>query len=140
MKMKKVQLPYIPKIWASILYLGLFVVVFLLFWGRKSEAVQWYFLLEICPDFYSHISNFAISFMLMLVGGYMGVLRTGRLKSSVWIFIFLIFANLIYEFFIPFLNTPDPIDAWFGIVGTFFAMIYLVCFQKWGILPNPILK
>lgn len=32
--------------------------------------------------------------------------------------------------FIPILNTPDKIDAYYGIVGTIIPFIYLFFFQK----------
>jgi hypothetical protein len=132
------KLAYLPKIGSTLGYFALLVIVFILFLGRKNEKVQIEFLMKNFPEFYSHISNFTISFMLILVIGYLNILQTGKLYFSIFMICVCIIANLVYENFIPILNTPDKIDAYYGIIGSILPLIYLILHQKWGIKPNPL--
>ena len=50
----------------------------------------------------------------------------------------LLLANLIYELFIPVLNTPDIVDAYFGFAGTILGFLFLFFVYKSGLNPNPI--
>ena len=134
---KGLKLAYIPKIWTTLCYLVLLMVVFILFLGRKKESLQIDFLMNNFQEFYTHISNFSISFMFALVAGYMSVLQTGKLKFTMIVIGFIILANLFYENFLTILNTPDQIDAIYGIVGAILPIIYLIVHQNWGIIPNP---
>ncbi|MDD3458720.1 MAG: hypothetical protein PHO74_04535 [Weeksellaceae bacterium] len=133
-------LQFVPKIWAVIVYFLLFAVVFLLFYGRKSEAVRSQFFLLRDPEFYSHISNFSISFMLCLVFGFMEILFSGKVKNTLWFAVLLILSNFIYELFIPFINTPDIEDAYYGLAGTLVPFVYFYFFKKFGITENPLYK
>lgn len=128
---------YVPKIWATIVYFLFFIFAVVLFMGRKAKW-QMEFITNSFPEFYSHISNFSISFMLILVAGYVGVLQLGKLTSAFILAGIGILANLVYEFYIPILNTPDPIDAYFGILGCLMPFLFLIPYQKFGIQKKSI--
>ncbi|HLV23822.1 MAG TPA: hypothetical protein VKY36_03470 [Moheibacter sp.] len=134
------NLPYVPKIWATLVYFLLFIIVFVLFLGRTVEGLQIPILMEKFPGFYSHISNFSISFMVCLVAGYMGILASKKLTSAFIFGALLILANFVYEWFVPFLNTPDKMDAYYGFVGTLMPFPYFYFYQKFGLKPNPKFK
>lgn len=130
-------LPFLPKIWASLLYFLILAVAFLLFLGRKNELFRLEFLLEIYPAYTTHISNFSIACMLVLVGGYFNVLRTGKLKYVYVLTLISIVINWVYELFFSVLNVKDTTDAIYGTVGSLVAFVYLIFFQKFGLIPNP---
>jgi|SRR5690606_20647099 len=134
------NLPYVPKIWATLVYFLLLVIVFILFLGRTIEGLQIPILMESFPGFYSHISNFSISCMICLVAGYMGILTSKKLTSAFFIGALLILANFAYEWFIPVLNTPDKIDAYYGFAGSLLPFPYFYFYQKFGLMPNPKFK
>ncbi|MCB0507664.1 MAG: hypothetical protein R2739_09290 [Chitinophagales bacterium] len=128
---------FLPKPWSVIVYLILFVIVLFLFFGRNIESIKIKALLNYFPDLYSHISNFSISFLLCLISGYMNIMKSGKLRDT-WLFIvLLIAANFIYELFIPILNTPDVVDAFYGLIGTLMPLFYLYFYKNYGLMKNP---
>jgi len=131
------QLKYIPKIWSTILYFIFVAVVLLLFAGRKIEELRFESLYYLFPDYYQHISNFSISAMLVLVAGYTNVLENRTLTRTYVSAALLIAANLIYELFLPFINTMDVMDAYYGIAGSIVPFIYLIPYKLYGIQVNP---
>lgn len=66
----------------------------------------------------SHISNFSLSFLFYLAIGFSWLLQGNSFSKIVWLGIVLILANLLCETVMGFMNTPDLIDAVYGIVGT----------------------
>jgi predicted membrane protein len=44
--------------------------------------------------------------------------------------------GVVYECFLPFLNTPDIWDAVFGVTGTAVAYIYLVMLKRNGLVAK----
>jgi len=126
-----------PKLWASLVYFLLLVIALILFLGRKFEPLQISILMEKFPGFYSHISNFSISCIICLVAGYTGILVSKKLTSVFLLGALLILSNFVYEWFIPILNTPDKIDAYYGFAGTLLPFPYFYFYQKFGLQPNP---
>ena len=47
----------------------------------------------------------------------------------------LIVANVAYEFLLPLLNTRDPIDALYGVVGTLLAFAWMWIIHRFGLKP-----
>lgn len=43
--------------------------------------------------------------------------------------------NLFCETLMTILNTPDIVDAYFGIVGTLISFLFLFVTQKYGLAP-----
>ena len=61
----------------------------------------------------------------------------GLTTKHIMIFgIFIILLNLVFELFISILNTPDKIDAIYGIVGVSFGFIFLYMVKKNGLKTN----
>ena len=81
--------------------------------------------LKILPVFLlSHITNFALCMMVLLIFGF------------VFITTVIALIGVVYECFLPFLNTPDIWDAVFGVTGTTVAYIYLVMFKRNGLVAK----
>ncbi len=131
------RIPFLPKIVAAILHLLLILAVLFLFLGRNVEALQQPFLMESMPGFYSHVSNFTISYLLLANFGYVGLLAGARLRVVLASCVVMMLANLIYEWWIPFINTRDLVDAWYGIAGCVLALLFSFLFQAVGRKANP---
>jgi hypothetical protein len=129
--------PYAPKLWSAIVYFILVGIAAFLFAGRKIDALKLPIILNSIPDFYSHVSNFSISFMLSLMAGYTHTMVTKNLKRAIVIALILITANVVYEWYLPYLNTPDKVDGYYGILGTILPFVFLVFYQKYGLKENP---
>jgi hypothetical protein len=81
----------------------------------------------------AHITNFALCLMLLLIIGYMILMFGGRIKAITILTIAIVVFNIVYECFLPFLNTSDITDALFGVCGTIVAYVYLVILKKNGL-------
>ena len=134
------SLKYVPKHLTSLSFFLLFGVISILFSGRKSESLRFNFLLDFMPDFYQHISNFSLSFLLYAGIGYLWLMMDVKIRYINAFGIVLLLANLVYELYIPVLNTPDIMDAYFGFVGTFFGFLFLVFVKRYGLKFNPLVK
>jgi len=134
--MDAIKFKYIPKISTALTFLFLLVVVVLLFLGRTVDFLKFDFITQQYPDFYLNISNFAISYFIYASVGYLWLMLGVNFKFITFLGIFLILANLIYELWIPVLNTPDLIDAYFGFAGTLVAFIFLLLTSKYGLNIN----
>lgn len=134
------KLKFVSRIWSILVYLLLFVAVSLLFAGRKSEDLRVDFLLDFDAGFYSHISNFVISFYIVLASGFIEILATGKMKGTCVVAFLLLLINFVYEWFVPILNTMDKIDAYYGFAGSLLPLVFLYFFMKYGIRENPLYK
>lgn len=130
----------VPKLWAAIGYLVLLAVVLLLFLGRSVEALRLAAILAMAPDFYTHVSNFAISYLLYTAIGYQWLMAGATMKPIVWLGFAILLCNFVYESFIPFINTPDPMDAIYGLVGTALGFLVLWVMDRHGLIANPALE
>ncbi len=117
-------LKYIPKISTAILFLVLLILTYLLFSGRKSETLKVNWILHYFPDFYLHVSNFCISYILYSSIGYFWLLLGVSCRYIIGLGILFLLANFIYELWIPIINTRDIIDAWYGVTGTLIGFIF----------------
>ena len=81
----------------------------------------------------AHITNFALCLMLLLIIGYIILMFGGRIKAITILAIAIVVFNIVYECFLPLLNTSDIIDALFGVCGTIVAYVYLVILKKNGL-------
>ena len=79
-----------------------------------------------------HITNFILSFMVCTIAGYV-LLVTGKKYIFCGIVALLLaVANLVYEVFLPMLNTTDIVDAYYGWVGVAISLVYLYIISKFG--------
>jgi hypothetical protein len=130
----------VPKWWAAIGYLVLLAMVLLLFLGRSVEVLRSGLILEVAPDFYTQVSNFAISYLLYAAIGYQWLMAGATIKPIIWLGMAILLCNFVYESFIPFINTPDPMDAMYGLVGTALGFLVLWVMDRHGLMANPALE
>ena len=50
--------------------------------------------------------------------------------------IIIVFINLVYEVFVPILNTPDFVDALAGIIGVVISYLYLSRLNRNGLIDK----
>ncbi|MBB6680826.1 hypothetical protein H4O20_05165 [Aequorivita sp. 609] len=122
----------LPKVTTAISFLIFLAVVFALFQGRKSEWIRLQNIDNFLPEFYSHISNFCLSYILYSGIGYFWIMAGVKFKYIVGLGIVILASNFIFELFINVLNTPDIIDAYYGVTGTLFALLFLFISYKFG--------
>ena len=127
------KLKYRPTGSAIVCLIGLGVVGTLLFMGRSREELRPEFVIAVVPDFYAHISNFVITFEIVLLISFVWLLRGLNVLPFVWLFSVAIVLNLIIESFVWILNTPDILDAVFGIFGVLIAMVCTLLLKTFGI-------
>lgn len=131
-------MPFVPKTGATIVYFLFIGFAAILFAARNVEALRFSFLLNFFPEYHTHISNFSISFLLVLVAVYTSMMANKKIFYSLFVAFLLAVVNVVYELYIPFLNTPDKIDAYYGVAGSFFPLIYLVFYRRFGLKENPL--
>ncbi|HUD40370.1 MAG TPA: hypothetical protein VMR06_00035 [Dokdonella sp.] len=127
----------IPRLWAALLHLAALALAGALFAGRTLAAFRWEVVLDRAPDFYSHVSNFSISYFLYAGIGYLWLALGVPMRAIAWLGLVLAAANLVYETAIPVLNTPDPVDALYGLAGTAFGAALLIAIDRYGLQPAP---
>ena len=82
--------------------------------------------LTILPEIIDiHVTNFSLSLMLSIFTGFTVLISGGKMKIIRIISIIIVFINLVYEVFVPILNTPDFVDALAGIIGVVISYLYL---------------
>ena len=126
------QLKQLPKVTTALSFLIFLAVVFALFQGRKSEWIRLQNIDNFLPEFYSHISNFCLSYILYSGIGYFWIMVGVKFKYIVALGFVILASNFIFELFINVLNTPDIIDAYYGVAGTLFALLFLFISYKFG--------
>ena len=88
---------------------------------------------RLLPDFLlDHITNFALCMLLLLIFGITTLSFGGKLKSITAAALVMSVLNIVYECFIPILNTPDILDAVFGVIGIAVAYVFLILLRKNG--------
>ena len=130
------SLKYVPKIWAALSYLALLVLSAILFFGRSIQEIRIESFVDIIPGFYKHVSNLSLTLIIFVTIGYIGLMMGLKLKSLIIFGIFFGIINLIFEFFISILNTPDKTDAVYGIIGVILGLILLYAIKKRGLKKN----
>lgn len=130
---KITELKYVPTWLTTALFFVFFGIAVFLFQGRKHEWARFDFILDAMPEFYSHISNYSISYLLYAGIAYFWLMMGIPFRFITGFGILLLAANFIYELYIPILNTPDIMDACFGAIGTVVAFLFLSYVQFFGL-------
>ena len=118
-----------------ILYLSIFVVCLFFVICRWISTVNSN--LTILPGIIdNHVTNFSLSLMLLTCIGFTVLISGGEMKIIRIISIIIVFINLIYEIFVPILNTPDFVDALAGIIGVVIAYLYLSSLDRNGLIDK----
>ena len=93
--------------------------------------------LTILPEIIDiHVTNFSLSLMLSIFTGFTVLISGGKMKIIRIISIIIVFINLVYEVFLPILNTPDFVDALAGIIGVVISYLYLSRLDRNGLIDK----
>ena len=93
--------------------------------------------LTILPEIIDiHVTNFSLSLMLSIFTGFTVLISGGKMKIIRIISIIIVFINLVYEVFVPILNTPDFVDALAGIIGVVISYLYLSRLDRNGLIDK----
>lgn len=133
---KKLALKYVPKLWASILFLLLLAGAYCLFQGRKEGIFRLHITHPAFADYYQHISNFSITYLLYASIGYMWLMAGVSIRYVVLLGAGFVLANLVYELWLSVLNTRDLIDAYYGVAGVLVALLFLALVNATGLRLN----
>lgn len=127
-KKKPTQPVYsVTPVWL-VVFFGVLLLVFIGFLQRKGA-----FWAELPGQVGSHFSNFAISYLIVAGPGLMNLVL-GAPFAAIWLIAGgMIFANLLAEFAVTFINTKDPLDAAYGIAGTLLALGLLLLIKRYGL-------
>lgn len=92
---------------------------------------------RLLPDFLlNHITNFALCMLLLLIFGITVLSFGGKLRSITAAALIMSVLNIVYECFLPILNTPDIPDAAFGVIGVAVAYVFLIMLRKNGLIDK----
>lgn len=90
---------------------------------------------RLLPDFLlDHITNFALCMLLLLIFGITVLSFGGKFRGITAVALVTSVFNIGYECFIPIRNTPDILDAVFGVIGIAVAYIFLILLRKNGLI------
>ena len=118
-----------------ILYLSIFVVCLFFVICRWISTINPS--LTILPEIIDiHVTNFSLSLMLSIFTGFTVLISGGKMKIIRIISIIIVFINLVYEVFVPILNTPDFVDALAGIIGVVISYLYLSRLNRNGLIDK----
>ena len=92
---------------------------------------------RLLPDFLlDHINNFALCMLLMLILGIIVLSFEGKFRGITAAALVMSVLNIGYECFIPIRNTPDILDAVFGVIGVAIAYVFLILLRKNGLIAK----
>ncbi len=131
---------YVPKFIIALSFFILLICILILFLGRTKAFLRIDTLQQVFPNFYQHISNFSISYLLLSGIGFMWLLLGMSFKYVTWLAISILISNFVYELWVSFLNTPDTVDAYYGLSGTILAFSFLFITKKYGLKKNLLIE
>lgn len=92
---------------------------------------------RLLPDFLlDHITNFALCMLLLLIFGITVLSFGGKLRSITAAALIMSVLNIVYECFLPILNTPDIPDAVFRVIGVAVVYVFLIMLRKNGLIAK----
>lgn len=121
--------------WGAALYYLSLALALLLVLMRTNHAF-WHglpFVGSYSP--YLHITNFAISYVLLISLTLAFLYRENAWRMVVIAALLLVVANFIMEMFISILNTPDILDAVAGFLGVGAGLLAIAAIQHWWTKP-----
>jgi len=83
--------------------------------------------------FFSHISNFFITSILMSIISLIWLLQGAPFKLIIWLGIIAITLNFVIELFVHFMNTPDIMDAVYGTTGVIITILAMWLIKMVGL-------
>jgi hypothetical protein len=127
----------VPKLWAVGLHAVSLAGSLVLFAGRKPGFARSESILAHLPDFYLHVSNASISYLLYAGIGYFWLMMGVSIQQLAFAGVALVATNVVVEVAVPILNTRDPIDALYGVIGAACGFVVLWMIDRYGMVPNP---
>lgn len=76
--------------------------------------------------------------MLFAGAGYFWLMMGVKIRYIIFLGAAIVACNFIYELWINILNTPDIVDAYFGVAGVVLAYVFLFVTHSFGLKPNPL--
>lgn len=114
-----------------LVYYGLLLLGALLTVLRWISAFNSH-VMVINPEINAHISNFSLSLILYLAIGFTWTLQGVKFKYVAGLGVLLILANILCETVMGFMNTPDILDAVYGVLGTILGFCFLAVSKRYG--------
>lgn len=127
----------IPTPLASLCFLALLGGALAVFMGRTVPSLRSEAVLALAPDFYAHVSNFSLSYLVYAAIGYAWLMLGVRRGHLLLLGLVMLLCGLAYELFLPVLNTRDPVDAVYGAAGTALAAVVLLLIDRYGMRSLP---
>lgn len=115
-------------------YSVLMCIGFLLTIGRWLSVFENEFIM-ISESFHYSVSNLSLSLIFYLAIGLSWLKFGVKFNRIALLGLFIVASNLICETVVRFMNTPDIVDAIYGIVGTGIAFVFLYSTSKYGLIP-----
>lgn len=134
-RVKNIPLQYRPTVATTLVFLLLLAGCVFLFLGRHDADLRSMSINSVLPEYHTHISNFVISYGLVAGIGYMWLMLGEPFRVVLALGAVALAANWIYELFIPVLNVPDALDAWYGTAGTLVGIAVLLLIKRFGLRP-----
>ncbi|KAF1296193.1 hypothetical protein BAU15_10425 [Enterococcus sp. JM4C] len=130
--MFKVTYKFNPKKLFLIIHLSLLFLGMLLTIGRHQSLDTDFVILNAYIT--AHISNFSLTLLTFIGIGYTYLLTDAKFICINLLAVGLIIGNLLCETVMTFLNTPDIVDAYFGIAAVIIVYIFFLLFKKYGLV------
>ncbi len=119
----------------NIVFYSLILLGFLLTILRWISAFNSH-IMVINEEINSHISNLSLSLIVYLGIGFTWTLQGIKFKKVFVLGIIIILANILCETVMGFMNTPDIIDAIYGVIGTIIGFCFLALSKRYGLDSN----
>jgi hypothetical protein len=114
-------------------YLALICIGFLLTIGRWLSVFESEFIM-INEAFHYSVSNLSLSLIIYLAIGLSWLKFGVKFDHIALLGLFIVASNLICETVVRFMNTPDIVDAIYGILGTGIAFVFLYFTNRYGLI------
>ena len=106
--------------------------------GVLLTAIRWISafnsrIMVINEEINSHISNLSLSLIFYLAIGFTWTLQGMKFTRVAALGGIIIIANILCETVMGFMNTPDIIDAIYGIIGTIIGFCFLFLSKRYGL-------
>lgn len=137
MKSNSLKLRYYPKKGVVLLFYFLLLFTLYLLFCKSEKQYTLPFAPFNIGEFYSHISNFIITYNIVAVISFIWLLQGASLKMVKWLCVFFVLINIIVELFVTVLNTPDIVDALYGIAGILLAFSFALVLKTSGLNEIP---
>lgn len=133
MDIKRLKLKYTATTSAVVIYYGMLLFDMGLLLSKNIKILHTDF-----SVFYSHISNFVISSILVSIISLIWLLQGASFKLIICLGVIAIALNFIIELFVTFLNTPDVMDAVYGTAGVIFTVLVMLLIKKTSFKEIPV--